>query len=1698
MPTPIPLAFLRDVHRDEDSDLSLGDVLQRAVTQNSSIRTLLDCLPSTDAPALFSPDLERAPLSHERVRDFVRHFKLPPCASSSASTRALGPNARVLLALPPSPENALALLAITAYHTCAPVNYSCTAAELLEDARRLGARALLTTREAADRLELARLKAELGCVVVFVEARKGGVAGLFDMSVMPDEGGTYDYDDEDDARGPSRLHTLGDQSLILHTSGTSGTKKVVPYSLLSLIVGTCAVVESWDLRESDVNLNMMPLFHVGGIVRNLLAPMFSGGSAIMCAGFDAMAFWTLARDLQASWYYAAPTIHHAILAALPSFSSPSPSSSSSYSSAPTPPPTPLDPQRDLRLRMIANAAGGLLPSLAVRLRETFGAGCAVLPSYGMTECMPIASPPITYALERPGTSGRACGPHLSIRRPLRLEEEVPRGETGAVCVRGVPCFEGYEVSTISAGEGEKRTLDTSAFTASGWFDSGDVGHMDADGYLYITGRSKEIINRGGEVVSPFEVEEAVVTRAGGWVETALAFGIEHDVLQETIGLAIVPAAGRPRIGLAQLHDLLRDALHPAKWPFALVYMPSVPKNAAGKPLRIKLASRLGIGKLTDDVPALQRHFEVEDGDMPGKDAPLSQGIPCKRVEVDVGDVRRAFGKVQGVGEAAVRVRADGACEAFVAGNGVDADEVERRLAEVLPGYAVPKPVHVLKGRSALPRVHTRERLDSGISFAGASKTDVNSSSSSSDSNSHSDTCAGCAFCADSDDFDFSAMEREVARQHAAAMGEHALRVRDIIGDLLLADAALMRPESDFFLLGGNSLLLGKLAYQIRRQTGVAIAVQRLFANSTIEGIAKIIEAEKLAGEVKGVKAEEVGTPGSEATTLNAPAYDYEEDEASRAKTRGQTHPVAMLIQALPFVFFYPLKTALTWTVLLFMLSYLAPHLNGTFWERIASLLCAIVVARLITRIVAPVTSIFFKWVVIGRYKPGTYRMWSFYHLRWWLVNQSLRIAGRGIFSMHPALEVLYYRLLGARIGRNVCISKDARLGEYDLLTFKDGCRVDTALVRGFAVEREGYFRLDRVVIGERAVVNTFTQIAPGSRIAPATVYGPHASARDSPSPRAYAAFNRTLLDEPSWWLKVFVAWPVMFVVYFVSYLPWFAAVWLMVDKVIIVTPHFNALEAVVWWFSSPKRVAYHALSRIVRAVLTPIIQLVFGILVKRLFGLNKQCATPDASQLSLLRRYINSRLLSRAALKSAFSILGTHYEVVSIVFRCMGAKVGERVYWPGSGIYCPDPELLEIGDDVVFGSRSEVFTTDRIGTARVVVGAGAMIADRVVLLPGCKVGRRTVMGSGALGMRDTEYRDGSTWLGTDCLDEGKFEQDDSDTTTPFGRAFYKREADYFVYPYVMILFVNVAIATLSAAYWSISAVSAAQLLRKLHHYTRWLHIYHPAWYRPAVMYGLIAVSFIIVLNIQAILALWWVVVTKWLLLGRRKEGRYSWDKSSYCQRWQIHLTLSRFIYKGYGNGGVLAPLTGTVYIVWYFRALGAKIGKNCAIYAGGKAGLMTEPDLVELGANVNLDDCSVVAHINSRGHFALNSMKIGNGCALRSGSRLLSGASMEDSSMLCEHTLLTSGDVADANSVYSGWPAKQVDEKWYNSKDTEPSGLVCPMCRAFPKDTTSTPCGHLFCKVCISDALTTRNKCPVCMESIRSGDLTRIYPAFSL
>ena len=240
----VPLHFLRGLPSPEPT-VSLGDHLAAHALPRT--RSFFDCLPTTSSPAILSPDTSRPPLCHDVLRDFVAGFYLP----YSTAHRRLGPNDRVLVALPTTPAAALALLALSCYHTAAPVNISCTPSELLDDARRLGVRAVVATADADKRLNLRHLAATLECDIIFLDSRHEGPTGLFDLRLMDDDDFTF-------ARalthaGPTPLCGLEHRALVLQTSGTSGKKKVVPYPLRNLIVGTCAVIQSWDLQEADVN-----------------------------------------------------------------------------------------------------------------------------------------------------------------------------------------------------------------------------------------------------------------------------------------------------------------------------------------------------------------------------------------------------------------------------------------------------------------------------------------------------------------------------------------------------------------------------------------------------------------------------------------------------------------------------------------------------------------------------------------------------------------------------------------------------------------------------------------------------------------------------------------------------------------------------------------------------------------------------------------------------------------------------------------------------------------------------------------------------------------------------------------------------------------------------------------------------------------------------------------------------------------------------------------------------------------------------------------------------------------------------------------------------------------------------------------------------------------------------------------------------
>jgi hypothetical protein len=235
----IPLSVLDTASLPKGSSLGehLGDCLSK-----TEIQSLAQCLYSGPEPAIYSPDPARPPLNHDELRTFVSNFVLP----HAANRPPLKQNDRIMVVLPPGPENAVALLALGNYHSCAPINASCTAIELKVDALRLQAKAIITSKDIGRRLNLESLQEEFNCQIFYITGRISGPAGLFDV-FMPE-----DTDVVISSR-PAEAHGLDDISLILHTSGTSGKKKVVRYSLRTLLVGTWCIVHSWDLKPGDIN-----------------------------------------------------------------------------------------------------------------------------------------------------------------------------------------------------------------------------------------------------------------------------------------------------------------------------------------------------------------------------------------------------------------------------------------------------------------------------------------------------------------------------------------------------------------------------------------------------------------------------------------------------------------------------------------------------------------------------------------------------------------------------------------------------------------------------------------------------------------------------------------------------------------------------------------------------------------------------------------------------------------------------------------------------------------------------------------------------------------------------------------------------------------------------------------------------------------------------------------------------------------------------------------------------------------------------------------------------------------------------------------------------------------------------------------------------------------------------------------------------
>jgi acyl-CoA synthetase (AMP-forming)/AMP-acid ligase II/acyl carrier protein len=487
--------------------------------------------------ALHAPN--RTPLTYAALHSHVMR------TAGALRKHGISREDSVAVVLPNGPEMATAFLSVSAAAICAPLNPSYRADEFAFYFSDLPAKALVISGLAdSPAREVAR---SAGMPVIELDWSSEDPAGVF--SIVGDSVDQHvDFID---------LPRSGDVALVLHTSGTTSRPKIVPLTHANLDASARHIRATLNLTSSDLCLNVMPLFHIHGLVAGLLASL-SAGAAIVCTpGFLAPSFFDWISEFRPTWYTAVPTIHTSIISR-------------------------ADANRSIveshALRFIRSSSAALPKSTFARLEEIFRV--PVIEAYGMTEAAhQMASNPLPPGARKAGTVGRAAGPSIAV---LDADgSELSPGKRGEVAIKG---------PNVTSGYARNPAANAAALT-NGWLRTGDEGVFDKEGYLTILGRLKEIINRGGEKISPLEVDEVILAHPA--VAEAVTFAARHETLGEEVA-AVVVLRPDSSVSELQIREFVAARLAHFKVPRRVLFMPAIPTGPTGKVQRIGLGERLGV------------------------------------------------------------------------------------------------------------------------------------------------------------------------------------------------------------------------------------------------------------------------------------------------------------------------------------------------------------------------------------------------------------------------------------------------------------------------------------------------------------------------------------------------------------------------------------------------------------------------------------------------------------------------------------------------------------------------------------------------------------------------------------------------------------------------------------------------------------------------------------------------------------------------------------------------------------------------------------------------------------------------------------------------------------------------------------------------------------------------------------------------
>ncbi len=490
-----------------------------------------------------SPDLlaihahGRTGISYAQLRDHI------VATQKSLNQLGAGRGDRVGIVLPGGPELATACLSVAAGAIATPLNPDFKQAEYEVVLARLQPKVVLTLAGGTHPVRAAA-KA-VGIPVIDVTVRTDGAAGLFTLAGSSTSAAT----------NPG-LAQPDDVALILQTSGTTSVPKTVPLTQANMVASARNLIASLQLTAQDRCLHFLPMFHIGGILDVLIAPLLAGGSTFIAPSFSSAEFY---RDLEAykpTWTQAVPVMLQEVL-----------NTADTHARAAT----------GQQLRFVRSVSA----PLPVPLMEAFEARfkLPVIEIFGMTETAGvITSNRLPPGKRIPGSVGASAG--MEVRIVDAANQPLPANQIGEVVVRGDNLMRGYD-----ADPAENARL----FSDAG-FRTGDLGYLDVDGYLFLTGRVKDMINRGGEKVSPHEVDQLMLSHPA--VADAASFAVPHATLGEDVGAVVVVREGA-KLAPEELTSFLRERLAFFKIPRVLQFVDAIPRGANGKLQRAVLTEKFG-------------------------------------------------------------------------------------------------------------------------------------------------------------------------------------------------------------------------------------------------------------------------------------------------------------------------------------------------------------------------------------------------------------------------------------------------------------------------------------------------------------------------------------------------------------------------------------------------------------------------------------------------------------------------------------------------------------------------------------------------------------------------------------------------------------------------------------------------------------------------------------------------------------------------------------------------------------------------------------------------------------------------------------------------------------------------------------------------------------------------------------------------